>query len=78
MYIVGVNVMPKIEPTGFFTLFFDALGDKTLMILMCSAFISILLGVFVETESYIFVILRIYHLEGLVGSKELLSLVLFS
>eukprot|EP00027_Filamoeba_sp_ATCC50430_P004623 CAMPEP_0168558174 /NCGR_PEP_ID=MMETSP0413-20121227/9825_1 /TAXON_ID=136452 /ORGANISM="Filamoeba nolandi, Strain NC-AS-23-1" /LENGTH=976 /DNA_ID=CAMNT_0008589269 /DNA_START=36 /DNA_END=2966 /DNA_ORIENTATION=- len=44
----GANVFPQRDPVGFFELFFEALQDRTIIILIFSAVFSIFLGVFVE------------------------------
>jgi hypothetical protein len=48
----GVNKLPQRPPKTFSELFFAALQDKTLIILMVSAAVSIYLGVYVEQKRY--------------------------
>ena len=49
----GVNIIPDTPPKSFFALCLDALQDKTLIILICAAVISIILGVTVEENKKI-------------------------
>jgi Ca2+-transporting ATPase len=46
----GLNRVHKKAPKTFLSLFFSALQDKTLIILLISAIVSIILGVYVEEE----------------------------
>ena len=49
----GANVIPDTPPKAFIALCFDAIQDKTLIILMVAAIISIILGVTVEENKKI-------------------------
>lgn len=49
----GTNVIPATPPKSFLALCFDALQDKTLIILVIAAVISIILGVTVEQRKEI-------------------------
>ena len=49
----GMNFIPSIPPKTFIALCFDALQDKTLIILVIAAIISIILGVTVEERKEI-------------------------
>ena len=49
----GTNVIPATPPKSFLALCFDALQDKTLIILVIAAVISIVLGVTVEERKEI-------------------------
>ena len=49
----GTNVIPATPPKSFIALCFDAIQDKTLIILMIAAVISIILGVTVEHDKQI-------------------------
>lgn len=49
----GENVIPDRPPKSFIALCIDAIQDKTLIILMCAAVISIILGVTVEERKEI-------------------------
>lgn len=46
----GANFIPPQPPKGFLALCFDAIQDKTLLILTVAAIISIILGVTVEVR----------------------------
>lgn len=48
--VFGANFIPPQPPKGFLALCLDALQDKTLLILIGAAIISIILGVTVEEE----------------------------
>ena len=49
--VFGANVIPDVPPKSFIALCFDAIQDKTLIILMVAAIISIILGVTVEEDN---------------------------
>jgi magnesium-transporting ATPase (P-type) len=49
----GTNVIPSTPPKAFIALCIDAIQDKTLIILMCAAVLSIILGVTVEDNKSI-------------------------
>jgi magnesium-transporting ATPase (P-type) len=42
--IYGANILPKAKLEGFFTLVFEALKDKVMLLLICAAIVSIILG----------------------------------
>ena len=48
--IFGLNTFPEKPMTSFFSLFFDALNDFTILILIASAIVSLALGIFVENN----------------------------
>ena len=49
----GANIIPDTPPKSFLALCLDAIQDKTLIILICAAVISIILGVTVEENKKI-------------------------
>ena len=51
--VFGANIIPPAEPKSFLALCLDALQDKTLIILIAAAIISIVLGLTVEKQKVI-------------------------
>ncbi|EDV24949.1 uncharacterized protein TRIADDRAFT_25320 [Trichoplax adhaerens] len=49
--LFGVNVIPEPEAKSFLRLMWEAMQDLTLIILMCSAAVSLILGLTIEIES---------------------------
>jgi len=56
--VYGKNVIPPQDPKSFLSLCLDALQDKTLLILIGAAIISIILGVTVEVRKVRMMALR--------------------
>lgn len=52
-FAFGMNFIPPVPPKSFIALAFEALQDKTLIILMVAAVVSIILGVTVEEQKEI-------------------------